>query len=203
MNIRPGSARSPRPRTRPPRTGRRTDDAVRDRQPVEDPPAEVAHREESRGRARRRRPRRSPHTIWISAGRPFRKLMKPNASPRTTIANRSRIRSMNTVPTVRLSETGLLILRRYARYRSPSLAGTRQLTSHERRMISVESRTQNAEACSPAAAGVQRSRATGSRGRRRRRPRGAAACWPDDHAGRSSTSSPLTPGRTGPAGRSA
>ena len=32
-----------------------------------------------------------------------------------TIANRSRIRSMNTVPNVRLSDTGLLIFSRYAR----------------------------------------------------------------------------------------
>ena len=51
---------------------------------------------------------------------------------------------MNTVPNVRLSDTGLLIFRRYARYRSPSLAGTRQLTVHEMKMISVASRTRSA-----------------------------------------------------------
>ena len=64
--------------------------------------------------------------------------LAPTAS--TTIANRSRIRSMKTVPNVRLRETAALSRRRYARYRSPSLAGTRQLTSHEMKMISVESR---------------------------------------------------------------
>ena len=46
---------------------------------------------------------------------------------------------MNTVPKVLLSDAVLLILRRYARYRSPSLAGTTQLTSHDRKMMTVES----------------------------------------------------------------
>ena len=39
----------------------------------------------------------------------------PAARPSTAIAKRSRMRSMKTVPNVRLSETGLLILSRYAR----------------------------------------------------------------------------------------
>jgi hypothetical protein len=51
-------------------------------------------------------------TTWISRGRPSRKLQNPAARPRVAIANRSRIRSMNTVPTVRLRDTELLIFRR-------------------------------------------------------------------------------------------
>ena len=46
---------------------------------------------------------------------------------------------MNTVPNVRDSDAVLLILRRYARYTSPSLAGTRQFTVHDRNRISVAS----------------------------------------------------------------
>ena len=47
---------------------------------------------------------------------------------------------MNTVPNVRLSDASLFILSRYARYTSPSLAGTTQLTNHEMYRISVELR---------------------------------------------------------------
>ena len=54
-------------------------------------------------------------TNWISGGRPDRKLQNPAASPSTAIANRSRMRSMNTVPKVRDRDTGELILSRYAR----------------------------------------------------------------------------------------
>ena len=52
----------------------------------------------------------------------------------------SAMRSMKTVPTVRDIEAPKLARRRYARYRSPSLAGTRQFTNHERNRISVASR---------------------------------------------------------------
>ena len=48
---------------------------------------------------------------------------------------------MKTVPNVRLSDATLFILSRYARYTSPSLAGTTQLTSHDRYRISTESRS--------------------------------------------------------------
>ena len=80
-------------------------------------------------------------TNWISGGKPVRKLQKPAARPSSAIANRSRMRSMNTVPRVRDPDTLALILSRNARYRSPSLAGTRQLTVHDRNRISVASLT--------------------------------------------------------------
>ena len=86
-------------------------------------------------------PMPSTATNWISGGKPVRKLQKPAARPISAIANRSRMRSMNTVPSVRDPDTFALILSRNARYRSPSLAGTRQLTVHERNRISVESLT--------------------------------------------------------------
>ena len=55
------------------------------------------------------------------------------------MTKRSRIRSMKTVPKVRESETGAFDFRRYARYTLPSLAGTRQLTSQDRKMMCVPS----------------------------------------------------------------
>ena len=55
------------------------------------------------------------------------------------IANRSKMRSMKIVPSVLEPETSALILSRNARYRSPSLAGTRQFTVHDRNRISVAS----------------------------------------------------------------
>ena len=55
------------------------------------------------------------NTTCTSPGSPFRKLTKPDARPSIAIANRSRTRSMNTVPKVRDRETVLLILSRYAR----------------------------------------------------------------------------------------
>ena len=54
-------------------------------------------------------------TALIAGGIPSRKLKKPAARPRMAIAKMSRIRSMKTVPKVRLSEAGLFILSRYAR----------------------------------------------------------------------------------------
>ena len=48
----------------------------------------------------------------LAAGARSRKLQNPASRPRVAIANRSRIRSMNTVPNVRDSETGALILSR-------------------------------------------------------------------------------------------
>ena len=48
---------------------------------------------------------------------------------------------MKTVPRVREPDTSALILSRNARYRSPSLAGTRQFTVHDRNRISVASLT--------------------------------------------------------------
>ena len=52
------------------------------------------------------------NTTWTSLGSRPRKLTKPAIRPSTTIANRSRMRSMKTVPKVRLSDTGLLIFSR-------------------------------------------------------------------------------------------
>ena len=57
----------------------------------------------------------TPNTAWISGGRPLRKLQYPAAMPRSAIVKMSRIRSMNTVPNVRLSDASLLIRSRYAR----------------------------------------------------------------------------------------
>jgi len=48
----------------------------------------------------------------MAGGIPLRKLTKPATSPKNVMANRSRTRSMKTVPNVRDSETVLLILRR-------------------------------------------------------------------------------------------
>ena len=57
----------------------------------------------------------TPNTAWISGGSPLRKLQDPAAIPRIAMVKMSRIRSMNTVPNVRLSEASLLIRSRYAR----------------------------------------------------------------------------------------
>ena len=54
----------------------------------------------------------SAATNWICGGRPVRKLQNPAPRPRIAMANRSRIRSMNTVPNVRDSDTGELIFNR-------------------------------------------------------------------------------------------
>ena len=91
------------------------EDRRRQRQPGQDPPAEVAHREQAdRGDDHDHDADDEDESGSPAAG-PSRKLQKPAASPRIAIANRSRIRSMNTVPKVRLSETALLILSSYAR----------------------------------------------------------------------------------------
>jgi hypothetical protein len=60
-------------------------------------------------------PTPSAATTCISDGSPVRKLQNPAASPSSEIAKRSRIRSMNTVPNVRLRDTAVLILRSQAR----------------------------------------------------------------------------------------
>ena len=53
--------------------------------------------------------------IRTAGGSPFRKLQKPTARPRIAMAKMSRMRSMKTVPNVRLSDAGLFILSRYPR----------------------------------------------------------------------------------------
>ena len=47
-----------------------------------------------------------------ASGSPLRKLQKPAARARIAIAKMSRMRSMNTVPNVRLSDASLFILSR-------------------------------------------------------------------------------------------
>ena len=54
-------------------------------------------------------------TNWISGGKPLRKLQNPAAIPRIAMTNRSRTRSMNTVPKVFESEIGMLIFSSQAR----------------------------------------------------------------------------------------
>ena len=78
----------------------------------DDPAPEVAQRQEGRRRGRRRRRRRRRRRPGRRAAGRSGSSRSPAARPRTAIANRSRIRSMKTVPNVRLSETGLLILSR-------------------------------------------------------------------------------------------
>ena len=56
-----------------------------------------------------------PNTTWMAAGSPLRKLQYPAAMPSSAIANRSRTRSMKTVPNVRDNDAVLLIFSRYAR----------------------------------------------------------------------------------------
>ena len=51
-------------------------------------------------------------TSRMAGGIPSRKLQNPAARPRMAIAKMSRIRSMKTVPNVRLSDAGLFILSR-------------------------------------------------------------------------------------------
>ena len=51
-------------------------------------------------------------TNWISGGKPAPEAPEPGREAEDAIANRSRIRSMNTVPKVRETDTGALILSR-------------------------------------------------------------------------------------------
>ena len=51
-------------------------------------------------------------TSRMAGGIPSRKLQNPAARPRIAIAKMSRIRSMKTVPKVRLSDASLFILSR-------------------------------------------------------------------------------------------
>ena len=48
----------------------------------------------------------------MASGMPLRKLQNPAVSPRMAMAKMSRIRSMKTVPKVRLSDASLFILSR-------------------------------------------------------------------------------------------
>ena len=75
------------------------------------------------------------------------------------------------------SDTSALILSRNARYRSPSLAGTRQLTVHDRNRISVESLMPIVDAGAARAASPSAGRASGSRRRTRGTRRAASSLF--------------------------
>ena len=93
-------------RRRPPRSGRRARGpgaADGSRSMIRRPKLRSVNSPMAAGRPRRRR--RGRRRTGSPAAGPSRKLQKPAARPRMAIAKRSRMRSMKTVPNVRLSET--------------------------------------------------------------------------------------------------